>query len=396
MYTTDHKETAFLCKLLCESLTAAPETLMDSETPPSSSATLALRPLRPGELACAGEPRLSWLWDGYLAPGKITALISPPKSGKTTLVAHLLARSAQGGLLAGRAVVPGRVLVVSEEAPSDWDGRCRRLGLGQNVQFLCRPFQGGRPTDAQWFAMVAGLEALHRQAPLDLVVLDALAALLPGYAETCAPQMLDCLLPLQALANRGPSLWLLHHPAKGKRPDGQTARGSGALSGFADIVMEMACYRRARSRDRRRRIWAYSRYVETPRCLILELDADGADYLVRSDAVGAPLVQPWPEIHFVLANATDKLTQRRILERWPVEGDPPDRSTLSRWLKRAAQQGVICRGGSGYRGDPFLYWLPGREALLWPGPAASEEEKQAWRDRCAEHYRTRREQPPST
>jgi hypothetical protein len=25
------------------------------------------------------------------------------------------------------------------------------------------------------------------------------------------------------------------------------------------------------------------------------------------------------------------------LERWPVEGDAPDRSTLSRWLKRSAQ-----------------------------------------------------------
>jgi hypothetical protein len=261
---------------------------------------------------------------------------------------------------------------------------------------LCRPFPGARPTDAQWFALVAGLEELHRQEALDLVVLDALAALLPGYAETCAPMLLDCLLPLQALAHRGPAVWLLHHPAKGKRADGQTARGSGALPGFVDIVMEMACYRRARSRDRRRRIWGYSHYVETPRHLILELNADGTDYLVRTDAVGTPLVQPWPEIHYVLANAYYKLTRQTILEQWPVEGDPPDPSTLWRWLKRATRQGVICRSGSGYRGDPFLHWLPGREPLLWPGNAASEEEKQAWRDRCTEQYRTTHGQPPST
>ena len=89
-----------------------------------------------------------------------------------------------------------------------------------------------------------------------------------SYAETCAPKLLDCLLPLQALANRGPGVWLMHHPAKGRRADGQTARGSGALAGFADIIMEMSCCRRARSRDRRRRICAYSRYVETPRHLI--------------------------------------------------------------------------------------------------------------------------------
>jgi AAA domain-containing protein len=369
---------------------------MNSETPPSSSATLTLRPLRPGELAVAGGPRLSWLWDGYLAPGKVTALISPPKTGKTTLLSHLLARSARGGLLAGRAVVPARALVVSEEAATDWDARCRRLSLGQNVQLLCRPFPGARPTDAQWFSLVAGLEALHRQEALDLVVLDALAALLPGHAEAYAPRMLDCLLPLQALASRGPAVWLLHHPAKGRRADGQAARGSGALPGFADIVMEMGCLRRARSRDRRRRICAYSHSLETPRHLILELNADGTDYLVRSDAIGSPLAQPWPEIQYVLAHASDRLTQQTILERWPVEGDPPNRSTLSRWLKRATRQGVVCCRGSGYRGDPLRYWLPGREALLWPGDRASEEEKQAWRDRCTEHYRKLREQPPST
>jgi hypothetical protein len=365
---------------------------MNTETQSLSNKAVTIQPLRPSELANAAPLCASWLWHGYLAPGKVTALISPPKSGKTTLMSHLLARSAQGGQLAGLAVAPGRAIVVSEEAASDWHARCRQLTLGPSVQFLCRPFQGARPTDAQWFALVAGLEALHRQETVDLVVIDALATLLPGYAETSAPKMLDCLLPLQALANHGPAVWLLHHPAKGRRADGQTARGSGALSGFADIVMEMGCYRRARSRDRRRRIYGYSRYVETPRHLILELAADGADYLVRTDAAGNALVQTWPEVHYVLAYASHKLSQHDILQRWPVEENRPDRSTLSRWLKRATQQGLICCAGTGYRGAAFLYWLPGREPLLWPGKNASEQEKQAWRDRCAAHYRASSEQ----
>jgi hypothetical protein len=85
-------------------------------------------------------------------------------------------------------------------------------------------------------------------------------------------------------------------------------------------------------------------------------------------------------MHHILAEATDKLSQQQLLERWPVEAGAPERSTLSRWLKRATRQGVVCCGGSGYRGDPFRSWLPGREGLLWPGEDASEEEKQAWRD----------------
>ena len=131
----------------------------------------------------------------------------------------------------------------------------------------------------------------------------------------------------------------------------------------------------------------YSRYVQTPRHLIIELDASGADYLVRTNEIGTPLVQTWPEVHHILSRAMDRLSQQSILERWPVEDDPPDRSTLSRWLKRATQQGLIRCSGSGYRGDNFRYWLPGHEPLLWSGDNASEEAKQAWRERCTAHLR---------
>ncbi len=73
--------------------------------------SIALQPLRPSELAVVTPPALNWLWHGYLAPGKITALISPPKTGKTTLAANLLAHLALGGHLAGLVVVPARALV---------------------------------------------------------------------------------------------------------------------------------------------------------------------------------------------------------------------------------------------------------------------------------------------
>ena len=91
-----------------------------------------------------------------------------------------------------------------------------------------------------------------------------------------------------------------------------------------------------------------------------------------------------------------QLSQQAILDRWPFEENRPDRSTLSRWLKRATQQGLICCSGSVYRGDAFLYWLPGHEPLLWPGDNASEAEKQAWRERCAAHVRSLFELPAST
>ena len=43
-----------------------------------------------------------------------------------------------------------------------------------------------------------------------------------------------------------------------------------------------------------------------------------------------PSCSPGPEMQHVLAKATEKLTQQEILERWPGEAGPPERSTLAR------------------------------------------------------------------
>ncbi|HEV3237942.1 MAG TPA: hypothetical protein VGZ25_13200 [Gemmataceae bacterium] len=101
------------------------------------------------------------------------------------------------------------------------------------------------------------------------------------------------------------------------------------------------------------------------------------------------------EVIFLRALAS---TQERFLRELTYlhDDDPPDRTTLLRWLKRATQQGQICRGGAGYRSDPYLYWLPGREPLLYPGDQASEEEKNAWRERWAAHKRAQQQASLST
>jgi molybdopterin-guanine dinucleotide biosynthesis protein len=360
---------------------------MNAVTQPAPAVDFAAQTFRPGqELPSAGT--VSWLWHGFLGRSKVTALTSQTKSGKTTLASLLFARMQAGGQLAGLAVTPGRVVIVSEEPKLDWDARCRRLGIEKNFEAICRPFQGARPTRAQWTALIDHLDSVRRQDGLDLVVIDPLATLLPGHAENSAPQMTDCLLPLQHLAAQGPAVCLLHQSGKCKHADGLAGRGTSALGCIADVNIEMFHVKRPRSKDRRRRLCAYSRYVETPHHLIIELNAEGTDYLVRTDAGGAAVVRMRPEIYYILSNASDKLRQETILEQWPTtDVDPPDRSTLLRWLTRATKQGLICRAGSGYRGDSYRYWLPGREPLLWPGDRASPAEKQAWRERCTAHAR---------
>src|SRR5712692_8947723 len=71
-------------------------------------------------LAAAAPSGTSWLWHGYLAAGAVTLLTSQWKAGKTTLASILLSRMKNGGELAGLPVAPGRAVVLSEEAPEQW------------------------------------------------------------------------------------------------------------------------------------------------------------------------------------------------------------------------------------------------------------------------------------
>ena len=105
-------------------------------------------------------------------------------------------------------------------------------------------------------------------------------------------------------------------------------------------------------------------YVETPRHLIVELGADGADYLVRTDAAGTPSCSPGPRCSTSWPTRPTGSPSSKSSNAGPASKTRRERSTLSRWLKRAARQGVVCRSGVGYRGDPLPLLAP------WPRGSA--------------------------
>jgi hypothetical protein len=181
---------------------------------------------------------LPWLWHGYLLPGNITLFTSAPKCGKTTLLALLLHHLRGGGSLAGQALRPGKALVLTEESSAIWQDRRRRLSLSDHVCFSCRPFRT-RPTPDRWEQTIDRLLELTALHAFDLVAFDPLASFLSASAESHAPTMLDWLGPLHRLAERGLCVLLLHHPSRRERGLGLSARGSLALVGFADIIVEL-------------------------------------------------------------------------------------------------------------------------------------------------------------
>ncbi len=316
--------------------------------------------LRPGGLNASGQTQVGWLWHGYLRPGSVTLLTSLWKSGKTTLISVLLSKLKAGGELAGLPLSAGKALIVSEEPPSKWEERNQILAFGDHLSWICRPF-AGKPGADQWRALIDQIVGIHQEHGMDLVVIDSLANLAPYKSENEACEMLRTLLPLQSLTNVGMSVLLSAHPSKGKSLGSQAARGSGALPGFVDIIVEMSRVSPGNVHDRRRRLKGYSRYAATPPVWVIELTADGVDYRALGETAEPDFAHGWPLVKEILKNAARKLSRLDILRLWPENRPRPKMTTLWKWLERLVQERKVLQEGVGRKKDPFVYWLPGME-----------------------------------
>jgi hypothetical protein len=119
---------------------------------------------------------------------------------------------------------------------------------------------------------------------------------------------------------------------------------------------------------RRRRFLALSRQAETPRRLLLELNAQATDYLPVPDPQEEEFQANWQQLRLVLEDAPQKLTRQDILAEWPPDYARPHVTTLGRWLDGAVQRGLIACEGAGCKADPLRYWLPAREAVWKQDP----------------------------
>jgi len=305
--------------------------------------------------ALGGGDAVTFQWAGYLALGFILLLSGLWKGGKSTLIGHLLRAMGSGGNIAGD-VKPGRALIVSEEAGGLWARRRDDLGLGDHCEFLCRPFKT-RPARGAWESFVDYLAGLVIERRFNVVVLDTIAGLLPIDNENDAAQVQTALLPLHRITEAGAAVRLVHHPKKGDAGEGQAARGSGALPGFVDVILELRRYAPADREDRRRTLTAYSRFDETPPEVVIELTGDG--YRLVGGKADAKRTDRMDAIGELLPGTAPGLTAEEILKAWP-DGDGIPKSgirTLRGDLKAGADSGRWIVSGRGSKGDPLRYWV---------------------------------------
>lgn len=313
--------------------------------------------LRRGQLKNAKQPQ-DWIWDGLIGPRSLTLFTSVCKTGKTTLLAHLLSQRKEACTFVGRALRPGTGVVVSEEEEALWEERDERLGFRDDACFICRPFAVA-PKQERWEHLIDLLLGLQQSDGVDLAIIDSLGYFLPPGAENLASMLIAALMPLHRLTAAGMAVVLVHHPRKERSQPGMNSRGSSLLPGFADIIMEMYPRTPGKLDDRQRRLLSFSRFNATPRVLLFELSEDGRTMIPNEEPPPEDeFLEHWRVLRLVMEDARHQLTRQEIEAQWPSTYLQPKETKLYELLNEAFDRGLVRIEGAGRRADPFRYYLP--------------------------------------
>jgi hypothetical protein len=292
------------------------------------------------DIAEIPEERVEWLWQGYLARGNLTLLAADPKAGKSTLLFHLLSRMHSGHGFLGLRATSTPTLLFSEEAGGLVRTRAESLDL------LDKPIHVVSIQPSLSWARTCGYTKYRVQHKGDkLVILDTISRFWDVTDENDAAQVIHALSPIYAISRAfDASILLLHHTRKGGGAGGRAIRGSNALPGAVDVIMEL---NRLSPWDtsNKRRLDNLSRYQDTPETQRIILTDDG--YVV--DEQEDPRLER--ELLTLIGEMPGSSAQALAAERMVSVRQ------VQRVVSQLASRGVLRRDGSGTANDPYLFSL---------------------------------------
>ena len=296
---------------------ALADLLRTAKTPPA--------PVRDGVILVNGsdlkpEP-IRWLWNGWLAMGKVHILAGAPGQGKTTLAVAFAATVTSGGRWPdGSRCAPGNVLIWSgEDDPADTLlPRLLAAGADPRRVFFVTGARVNGELDS--FDPSRDMLALHEQAErignIRLAIIDPIVSAVGGADSHKNTEVRRALQPLVDLAaSMNAALLGISHFSKGGQGADPTQRvvGSIAFAAVARVVLVAAKTKSEEGEDRR--ILARSKSNIGP-------DEGGFEYHLEQS-------QPLPGIHasYVAWGASVVGSARELLTD-PTEQDDEESSAL--------------------------------------------------------------------
>lgn len=314
--------------------------------------TLGFAPL--GEALAGATTETDWVCEDFLAPGAVTVLAGRPKVGKTTKLFALLRALASGGPFLGRKVKQTGVLLLSEERQATLRQKADRWQLLDGpVHLLTRHQAAG----ADWAEIVAQATAHCLEHDLGVLVIDVWDKWV-GMAESSendSGAVIDRFAPLARAAEQDLAVLVVAHQRKSDGSHGDAIRGSNALAGAVDIIVELERPRAEYGAEPSVRILKWeSRFIEPPEELAIELTEDGYEVCGTG---GVASLRAESETRAILA-----VLEKTPDEPWPLDEilvqlspDAKEGTTRKRLNALAETDSRVERIGKGGKADPYRW-----------------------------------------
>lgn len=294
-----------------------------------------------------------WVWKGFLAKHHVTLFSAAPKTGKTTLIAALLGAFANAEEFIGQPIKRGaKVLYITEEHESLWHDRAAEVDGGDCVHFYCQKNQS-RMNEAQWIERLSFIRKRIDTEGYDLVVFDTLASIWSAKDENDAVGVQASLMPLRTLPC---AVLIIHHTRKaqhGDSEDGSAARGSSALTGFVDLILEL---KRWKAGHRQRLLLAKGRFPSsvTPEESVIERTKDEKSFVLVGNRNEVTEAAEKEALLAAIPYGEPGATVEEIGDT--LNGEGPSRTRLFGELKKLQAEQLLGRSGTGKKGSPWVFW----------------------------------------
>jgi hypothetical protein len=248
--------------------------------------------------------------------------------------------------------------------------------VGGGLRIATRDTAWPRP---EWATLIqaATLEAERAQAALIVVDTFAFWAGLGPDSEKDAGAVQFAMEPLIVAARGGLAVLLVVHARKGGGEDGEALRGSSALAGSADIIIELE--RVPDGAPRQRKLLSLSRYPQTPGVLVIQHDVAADTWTVVGEGTDRGDARDITNRAALLAALADGELARTALEE--ATGTPARQWHTT--LEGLISEGVVGRSGAGVKGDPFRYRMLRTDAAQRPAQNVRSIEGAAVSDAAA-------------
>jgi len=180
---------------------------------------------------------VEWIVDGLISAGSVNVWYGEPGCGKTWALFDLAVCVARGDHWLSMATQPGAVLIVDEES-----GRRR---LSRRMGEVLRGHDAGPATPIMGVSLaafdlgnvddLAEIRALIIRNNIKMVIVDALADVMPGRDENAVKDTAPIFLSLRKIAEETQAaIIVIHHSNKGGG-----YRGSSSIKGAIDLLLNI-------------------------------------------------------------------------------------------------------------------------------------------------------------